>query len=489
MKLYFVMKYIVALLFSSFWSIGIGQELDSMAITEFKDAVVELQNSELLRNGNLCVEIKRVASKENIFSLNGQLSVPAASTMKLITTSTALAVLGANYRYTTYLEYSGTISSDTLFGNVYIRGSGDPSLGSVRFDNQLNYNQLVNDWVSKIKGLGIQHISGQIIADNRYFEGPVIPESWIWGDIGNSYGAAPYGLNLNENFYTAKFIPGQQIGDSVSFVSTEPVLKNLKFDNRLTTGPRGSGDQSVFYSDPLGETVQFIGSIPAGPKYFSVRGAIPNPSIYIQNAVKDALLSNSISVKNEMKLTDQTRKEIAKYESLTLSELCRQTNLWSINLYADAFFRKIGKELTGKSDFESASNAIKDYWQKQGADMGGFMVKDGSGLSPSGSITANNLTDVLCLIQKNKVFKEFYEGLAVVGVSGTVRRLGRKTKAANNIRAKSGSIEGVRAYAGYVTTQSGEMLAFSFVAHKYQPKTDKLIVDELENLMSLLAEF
>ncbi len=483
-----MIKYILGLLFCFICFYGPCQSIDSLALAEFKDATVELQNSELMRNGSVCIQIKRVASKEHIFSMNGQLSVPAASTMKLITTSSALAILGPDFRFTTYLEYSGTIAADTLFGNIYVRGTGDPSLGSARFDDQLTYDGLIENWVMKIKGLGILHIQGQIIADDRYFEGAAIPDSWIWGDIGNAYGVGAFGLNLNENYYTAKFVPGLRAGDSVRFVTTEPVLNYLIFDNRLTTGLRGSGDRSLFYTDPLGEKVQFIGNIPAGPKLFSVKGAIPNPSIFVQNALFEALIANNVSVENIDPGTQTVKKEVAKYVSPTLSELCRQTNLWSINLYADVLFRKIGKELTGKADYESSAMAIKNYWQQKGGAMGGFMAKDGSGLSPSGSFTMDNLTEVLCLIEKDKVFNQFYDGLAVLGESGTVRRLARNTKAANNIRAKSGSIEGVRAFGGYVTTKSGALLAFGFVAHKYQPKSEKLIVDELEKLMILLAD-
>tara|TARA_R110002124_G_scaffold40525_1_gene126604 strand:- start:97 stop:1554 length:1458 start_codon:yes stop_codon:yes gene_type:complete len=484
------MKPLLTLVLSIMVLSGFSQRIDSLALIQFKDQVLELQNSELLRNGSLSVQLKRVASNENIFAVNQHLSVPSASTLKLITTSTALAIFGSNYHYVTYLEYSGKVVSDTLFGNIYVRGTGDPSLGSVRFDGQPTSTELLSSWSHAIGKLGIRYVKGRIIADATYFEGASIADSWIWGDIGNAYGAGVYGLNLNENYYTVQLVPGRNIGDPVTFRGTSPPLPYIYFENLLTTGARGSGDKSIFYANPLSNAIQFVGTIPAGPKVFSVRGAIPNVPLFIEKALQESLQKDSIGVEQVFDVAyDKThRMEIAKYHSRSLEELCRQTNLWSINLYADAFLRNIGKKLEGKSDFDSSVEAVKKYWSDKGADMRGFMVKDGSGLSPSGSLTAGNMTEVLCLISKNAVFKDFYDGLAVLGATGTVRRLGRKTNAANNIRAKSGSIEGTRAYAGYVTTKSGGLLAFSLLAHKYQPKADKEIVDELEKLMVSMAE-
>lgn len=61
------------------------------------------------------------------------------------------------------------------------------------------------------------------------------------------------------------------------------------------------------------------------------------------------------------------------------------------------------------------------------------------------------MTDILKAMYSEKSFKTFYESIPVVGESGTVAHLGKKSKAVGNVRAKSGSIEGVRAYAGYFT--------------------------------------
>ena len=120
--------------------------------------------------------------------------------------------------------------------------------------------------------------------------------------------------------------------------------------------------------------------------------------------------------------------------------------------------------------------------------MRGFYIKDGSGLSPSGSVTTGNLTDILNAVNKDAGFPDFYKSIAILGLNGTVRNLGKRTRAAGNVRVKSGSIEGTRAYAGYVTSRSGTLLSFSIIAHKYLPGSNRMVTDELVRLMTLMAE-
>ena len=107
-----------------------AQTLDSLALNRLSDAVLELQNSELMRNGTLAFCLKSSKNGRTILALNHEQSVPSASTLKLVSTATVLSVLGGDYTYKTYLEYDGQIDRDTLRGDLYLRGTGDPSLGS-----------------------------------------------------------------------------------------------------------------------------------------------------------------------------------------------------------------------------------------------------------------------------------------------------------------------------------------------------------------------
>lgn len=473
---------------------GKAQPIDSLALTGFSDAVLELQNSELIRNGTLSVSVKSVVDKKTIFAINSEKSLPSASILKLVSTATILSVLGGDFRYQTFLEYDGYVMKDTLVGNIYIRGTGDPSLGSDRFKEYPSSAQLITRWTAAIQKAGIKYIKGDVLADASYFDANTLADSWIWGDLGNYYGAGVSGLNFNDNQYKIKFKPGVDEDDPAIFQGIEPSIPYLIFSNKVTTGERGSGDKTVVYGNPLSNQVILTGTVPRGVPTFSVKGSIPDPATYVAYALKQSI-NTTIPVISEtvtFKLTKSVvlpgpRKILDEYKSPPLKEICQQANFWSVNLYADSFLKKAGKILQGKSDYDDAAKAVTNFWWNRKADMRGFVIKDGSGLSPSGSVTTNNMTDILSLATKEASYPDFYKSIAILGVNGTVRNLGKGTKAAGNIRAKSGSIEGTRAYAGYVTTKSGSILSFAIIANKYQQESSRLVSEELVRIMTLLA--
>ncbi|TLV03797.1 D-alanyl-D-alanine carboxypeptidase/D-alanyl-D-alanine endopeptidase [Dyadobacter luticola] len=485
-----------ALLFLIFFSQNsFSQTIDSLALNALRDAVLELQNSEIMRSGSLAVSVKSVKEKGFVFGINQERSLPSASILKLVSTATVLSVFGGDFKFQTFLEHDGVISGDTLKGNLYIHGTGDPSLGSDRFTGYLKSNELLNRWTAAVKKAGIKYIKGKVLADASFFDSNTVASTWIWGDIGNYYGAGVQGLNFNENLYRIKFKPGVEFGDPTSVLGTEPDIPYLTFTNQVTTGEKGSGDKTIVYSSPLGNNVVLTGTIPAGVATFSVKGSIPNPAEYVAFALKRSLVNASVNVTDELlplKIagapTPVSKQILDEYKSPPLRDLCQQTNFWSINLYADTFFKQAGKRLSGKSEYDNAATAITAFWSGKGADLRGFYIKDGSGLSPSGSVTANSMTDILNIVNSDVSFNDFYKSIGILGQNGTVRNLGKGSRAAGNMHAKSGSIEGTRAFAGYVTAKSGALLSFTIIANKYMPGSQRLVSDELVRLMTLIAQ-
>ncbi|WP_031529167.1 D-alanyl-D-alanine carboxypeptidase/D-alanyl-D-alanine endopeptidase [Dyadobacter crusticola] len=476
-----------------FCPVVFGQKIDSTALNNLRDAALEFQNSEMMRSGTLAISIKSVRDKAPVFGLHQEMSLPSASTLKLVSTATVLAVFGGDYKFQTFLEHDGQIKGDTLLGNLYIRGTGDPSLGSDRFPGFLKSAELINRWSAAVRNTGIKHIKGKVLPDASFFDNATVASTWIWGDMGNYYGAGVQGLNLNENLYRAKFKPGVEPGDPATFLGIEPAIPYLTFTNRVTTGEKGSGDKTILYSSPLGNQVVLTGTVPAGVANFTVKGSIPNAAEYAAFALKTELANAAIRIYDQSPpfsgvATGNQRKVLDEYKSPALRELCQQTNFWSINLFADAFLKQAGKRLTGKSDFDNAALAVTGYWSGKGADLRGFYIKDGSGLSPSGSITAGSLTEILNLANKEASFNDFYKSIAVLGQNGTVRNLAKGTRAAGNVHAKSGSIEGTRAYAGYFTTKSGALMSFAIIANKYMPGSQRIVSEELVKMMVLMAQ-
>lgn len=464
-----------------------------IALTQFTDAVVETQNKELLKNGLLTASVQQVQDGATLMSHNASLSVPSASTLKLVATATALSVLGADFRYSTFLEYEGEIKRGVLKGNLYIRGTGDPTLGSDRFkDTHLTASQLLDRWVAIVKQQGIKKIDGAVIADASWFDEQTLAESWPWGDLGNYYGAGVSGLNFADNQYIIQFTGGKAIGDRATYEKTIPSIPYLQFDNKVSTAPRGTGDQVNVMGHPFSTQVYLVGTVPVGSKAFAVKAALPKGDFYAAYALTEALKKADVEVENEPAVTYENatmpRVIIDTYKSPVLKEIARETNWYSINVYADALLKSSAKQLANVTEFTASVEAVKAYWEAKGVDMRGFFAKDGSGLSPSGSLTAFNLCGILNAMTRDPHFQAFYEGIAVAGKHGTVRNIGKGTRAEGLMRVKSGSIDGTRAYAGYIQSKSGKLLSFSVSAQKYVPGTGREAGLELNRLLGLLAD-
>lgn len=464
---------------------------------QFQKYVEGLANTPFMANGMMGVSIKSVSTNKVLVSYNAQKSLAPASTLKLISSATALSTLGENYTYTTQLNYSGQIADSVLTGDIIIKGSGDPSLGSWRIQNQMDYKTLFDTWIQEIKALGIKEIKGRVFADASLFEENVLPDTWIWTDMGNYYGAGAYGLNIHENLYYAVFKPSQYLGEA-TLVKTIPDLPYYQKINKVLTDKPRTGDQVNIYSTPYQDILLMQGFVPAG-ETFSVKGSIPDPALFAAYSLQKKLEEIGIKVQysplsslevSKKKVVYQTPLQtmnIAVYTSPPLAELAKACNYQSINLYAETFLKTFSVISSFGNSTKDAIKGLKQIWQSKGVNLTGFNIKDGSGLSPSNGITADNMTDILRTMYSEKSFKAFYESIPVVGESGTVAHLGKKSKAVGNVRAKSGSIEGVRAYAGYFTAKNGELMCFSFMLNKYNSDFGSA-TKELEKLMTMMVE-
>ena len=182
------------------------------------------------------------------------------------------------------------------------------------------------------------------------------------------------------------------------------------------------------------------------------------------------------------------RTEIARYVSPPLSDLVRETNFQSINLYAEALMRSAARQLKqAPTNWPESISAVTGFWKSKGINLAGFRPRDGSGLSTSGALTADNLTTILAAMTREGAYPAFYASIPVVGQTGTVRGLAKGTRAAGNVRAKSGTIEGVRAYAGYFTAADGTLMSFSFMINKYAEGKYAALTPQIERLFVLLV--
>jgi serine-type D-Ala-D-Ala carboxypeptidase/endopeptidase (penicillin-binding protein 4) len=440
------------------------------------DFIVELIKETELQNASIGLCVMDAQTGTTICEHNGKLSLTPASTMKIITTSSALQLLGKDFRYETLLQYTGTFdkASGVLDGDLIIKGSGDPSLNSEYFRKPEDSFYVANKWTSILKEKGIKKITGQIVLDVSCFDED-IPGTWVWGDLGNYFGAAPHGLSYNDNKFYVVFKPVAKMGDSVFISKTVPCIGGLCFKNSVKAG--GNEDNAIVYRAPFSNDVAIHGTLPVSAKPQSIEASLPDPSLLLAKHLQETFAAQGIELKNSQtlkitvhnkKLYDKPRTILYNYKSPPLEKIVYFTNLHSNNMYAESIFKTIALKKGGWGSNFQGMASVSTHLKGKGFDLNGLFINDGSGLSRSNAVTAEHLTKILFMMAVDSLNKaSFYNSLPVAGVSGSLRTLGKGTALENNFHAKSGYITRARSYAGYMKAKSGKDICVSLIINNY----------------------
>ena len=456
----------------------LSSSLHAQTVSALKLELEKLKNDPALAHSHWGVCVMDAESGRLLAEHQSQHNLITASTMKALTTATALSMLGPDHTFATKLEYTGKLLPDgTLEGDLIIKGSGDPSLGTNRFSPEQGMERVLFRWAEIIKASGIKRIHGKIIGDASVFDSQLTPGDWGWSDMGNYYGAGAAGLNMAENTYRIMFKPGAYVGARTSVVKTIPFIKDIIFSNEVTTGKVGSGDNAYIYGAPYTNLRYLRGTIPAGVSTFTIKGSVPDPALFAARMLKNALSEQQIftsgisttvrDLKIRQKPLPENRKLIYTHFSPKLKDIVKETNVWSINMYAEALLKALPNSRKKQGSTYNGISTLKNYWRGQGVDMAASLIKDGSGLSSSNAVSPYLMTLMLTKVFNSPVKESFFDSLPVAGRSGTLKRTGKGTYAEGRVHAKSGSIANVRAYTGYVKTVGGETLAFTITFNQY----------------------
>ncbi len=384
-----------------------------------------------------------------IFANNENIGLAPASTLKTITSATAFYNLGKDFRYETKLSYTGKITHEgTLQGDIIITGSGDPTLGSWRYE-QTKENNILNQWVAAIKAAGIKKIEGSIISDDSTFGTSTIPTGWIWQDIGNYYGAGAGSICWRENQFDVYLKAGSSTGSKVEILKTVPQTPYVKLVNELTTGDNGTGDNAYAFLAPYTNIAYLRGTWGMGIKKTGISLSLPDAAFDAAYRLQDTLKRLSIECsKNpsstrllalENKQIGDERNPLATILSPTLSQMVYWFNKKSINLYGEQLLKTIAYKQGKEGSTKNGAKAIIDFWSGKGIDKNALNMIDGSGLSPANRITTMAMASVLFQAQKEEWFADYIKSFPDY----------------NGMSIKSGNINDVTAYAGYYTAKNG----------------------------------
>ena len=440
--------------------------------------------SPLLANANVSLLVKDVNTGQTLYqSRAGNVSIPA-STMKLVTTATALEMFGPDMRFETRLEIDGWVGKDsTLTGNIYIRGGGDPTLGSEKLGERV----FLSKWVTAIRAAGINKINGRIIADNSNFEQQVVNIKWTWEDMGNYYAPGIHGLSYLDNTFRLVFRSGK-IGTTPEMLRTEPEIPGINIDNHVKSTSIGF-DNAYFYGAPYSNERSIYGEIPANKTEFVVKGDIPNPGLLLARDFNKSLFQSGITIMESpvvQAYTTGIRKTIYTYLSPPLRDIITETNVKSNNHFAEYIFKYISTKNSKVGTTEGAIESTRTFWRSKGLPVDQLFQFDGSGLSPADAVSANFFVELLTYMKtKSKYANGFYNSLPVSGGRGTLSTLLVNTPLQGKVHAKSGTIQNVKCYAGYIELKN-RTLVFALMVN-YANESSKAVENKMEEFLLQVA--
>ncbi len=406
--------------------------------------------------GDIGVEVREATARKPLININGSRPMNPASTMKLLTTYAGLELLGPAYTWKTEAWLDGKLENGVLQGDLILKGYGDPKFTIEQFWL----------WMRELRSRGLREIHGNVILDHSAFQlAPHDPAAFD-NDPVRAYNVGPDALLINFNAVRLHVIPH---GDKIS-IFTEPELAGITPDNRLTGVAQGD---CANWDDAIspqinGATLLVQGTFPTScgerAKYFSL---LPH-SRYL-GVVFRALwqeLGGTISGELRDGATPNSATLFATHYSPPLAELIRDINKFSNNVMARQLFLSLGMSSTAPANIERSVQAVDDWLTEKQLDFPELVLENGAGLSRSERISPHSMALLLQTARNSPLQPEFEASLPIIGVDGTLKKRLHESAAAYHAHLKTGSLEGVKAIAGYVQSRSGKQwIVVFFINH------------------------
>ena len=412
--------------------------------------------------------VQEVGAASPSLALHADASMNPASVMKLVTTYSALELLGPAYRWKTEVYLDGLRREDAVDGNLVLRGYGDP---------KLNYESF---WMllRGLRGRGLRDIRGDVLLDRSFFA--PAPNGRIDDESFRPYNVMPDALLVNFKSLRFGFLPDPQRG--AVRVYAEPALPGLELVNSLkvTAGacPEGRAFrdllQAQFQSSP--PRASFTGSYPAACGERDLNVALHTPEDYVAGMLRQLWteMGGTWSGKVREAPVPPGAQLVYVHDSEPLAETVRDINKFSNNVMARQLFLTLGAELFGApAQGENAARAIHQWLTFKKIHAPELVLENGSGLSRIERISATHLAAVLQAAWRSPVMPEFVSSLPVVAADGTMKKRLRGERVAGSAHIKTGLLSDARAMAGYVLARNGRRyVVVMIVNHAKAPESD-----------------
>lgn len=470
--------------------------------------VNQLKTTEELKEAVWGIKAARLGGG-TIAEYNSGMRMLPASNMKLISTGLVLNELGGDYRFRTRIAYSGELSEGVLKGDLYIVGGGDPTIGgrdSVAIALQTTFSQ----WEKIVRDAGITRIEGRIIGDGRFFDGEHQNYSWQLEDSSSGDGTVMSGLSFGGGLQSFSITPGSKAGEPVKVEAVYPETPWMNWEHSATTSASGTGDHLYYSCTELAPVAAMTGTIGLNvkPKRITCSNCfgamtcafyfyryLENKGIIATEGPADidpnGFIRDFISEDRATAAVRDSLSYIGETLSSPLKDIVRQTNLDSNNYYAEALLKTLAKEKKGSSSYDSCQSVMVEALKRLGVSGAEKMqIVDASGLARKDYVSPDFFVRFLSAMQSSPEFQSFRRSLPKPG-SGTLssRMTTAPEEARSRVYMKSGSMNGVRCFSGYILARNGrpeDTIVFSFLTNNTVVAASRMnfIIDKTVTLMA-----
>ena len=406
-----------------------------------------------------------------------------ASNRKLVTSAMAVKFLGGEKTLQT-VAHVPSISGGVVSGDLTIKAAGDPTWNGEFLGGRLG-KSVLERLARQISDAGVKRVQGDLVIDtSRFSDAAPIPPGWTWEDFQTIDGAIPSVFGIEKNLGRVVISPGP-VGSpvKVSFSNSVPPFEIV---NLSATGSAGSAPTLQLDRGLAGKTLTITGSIPADAGEAARSMPLGEPIVLAARVLLEELAGAGVTVDGNIRLSPASRETgqiVGAVNSAAVAELLQEMSIPSDNFLAESTYLLAGAELFGRGSYISSRAAEKRFWSKLDVEDWEWVPMDGSGLSRKNLVTPHALVELLVAMSGEPAF---VDSLPVSGVNGTMRYRLTEGGLARRVRAKTGTLDGVAALSGYVTTNSGRQVAFSILANNAGARATTLrrTVDEIVEVLA-----
>lgn len=480
---------VTIVMISSSVFIPLGEEATVEAASSYnslRSKINTVMADSRMKSATTALTVRKASTGEIVYQYYGDKGITPASSLKLLTAAAALETLGEDYRFPTAVYTDGQVQNGLLNGNLYMLGKGDPTLLKSDLDNFAN---------SLVKQ-GIKRISGNIVGDDSWFDSVRLSAGILAEDEPYYYAAPISALTISPNtdFDTGSVIVQARPGTNgkATRVTLTPQTNVLQVVNKSRTVPKGYKNTLKITRQVGTNKVIISGNSPIGSYGTKEWISVIDPTLYALDVFKKSLLAKGITFVPSSAVmkgkTPKNAKILESKRSKPLKDILIPFMKLSNNTHAEMLAKEMGKVKYGEGSWTAGLRVMREYVDSIGLDSSKWKFEDASGMSYSNKLTTRELSLLLYAVQSEPWYKTYSKSLPVAGMSdrfigGTLRNRLKTTGARGNITAKTGSLENIKALAGYAKTKSGETLIFTVLTEKNKSST----IPALDRIASTIA--